>query len=99
MGAGRRRRRGWRVARCRSPPVEGRDRGPARYAGGPVIGPPRPAATSEVPVLLRAVHTTIRTIETRARIYRWAAVAVALSLVVPIVSALVCSSWRPLTLA
>lgn len=69
-----------------------RELGPAKS----VTRREREAEVSEGPVLLQAVRATVTTIETRARIYRWAVVCVAMALVGPILLALAFLSWRPL---
>ena len=51
---------------------------------------------SEAPALLEAITVTVGTIQTRARVYRWAVVGIAVALAVPVLSALVFLSWRPL---
>jgi hypothetical protein len=56
----------------------------------------REGGAAEVPALLQAVRATVAALETRARVYRWAVVSVALAFVVPIVLTIVSLSWRPL---
>jgi len=56
----------------------------------------RDGGAAEAPALLRAVRATVAVLETRARVYRWAVVSVAMAFVVPIVLTIVSLSWRPL---
>src|SRR5262245_12489246 len=59
----------------------------------------RAAIVPGPPALLRAVRGTVEAIERRSRVYRWSVVAIASSLVAPVIVALVVMSWHPLVYA
>ncbi len=51
------------------------------------------------PPLLQAVRTTLGTLQTRARAYRWAVSCIGIVLLAPVTLALVWVTWRPLSFA